>query len=371
MEIEIAAKHFIGSFAAKHHLDAHTLDDTGQQIHRSGCTDRRNIIGLNVVDHIAQGIQSLLKGVMYLVMHGTDIVGHFTRFRQIGSSFQSDGEGMQLGPPGFLGSVRFNAVGSKLLGHGRNHGAVQPAGKKNSVRNVTHQLTADGFFQCIPQLTHGSSVVLHGIIVHPVTYVPAFHFSLASGIIMSRKERFIALTISFERLQFAGAIHRSVLVVTDIQGNHANGIAGNQEIILFFVIKGKGENSVQFLQERNTFVAIQGQDHLTITSRLEMIASFIPLADVTVIIDLAVDRQNLPAVHRIKRLASALGINDRKTFVSQNRRTSTINSTPVRTTMTNLARHRQSFVSPLGSLFPDIEYTHNSTHIDFYFKGLL
>ena len=102
-----------------------------------------------------------------------------------------------------------------------------------------------------------------------------------------------------------------------------------------------------------------------------MIASFIPLADVTVIIDLAVDRQNLPAVHRIKRLASALGINDRKTFVSQNRRTSTINSTPVRTTMTNLARHRQSFVSPLGSLFPDIEYTHYSTHIDFYFKGLL
>ena len=61
----------------------------------------------------------------------------------------------------------------------------------------------------------------------------------------------------------------------------------------FFIIKGKGEDAVQLFKEMNTFVAVKGEDHLTVTPGPELVAAGILGADVTVVIDFAVNRQYL------------------------------------------------------------------------------
>ena len=50
-----------------------------------------------MVDHVAQGIQTLLNRVVYLVVHRTDMFGHTPCRRKVGRILQTDGEGVQLG----------------------------------------------------------------------------------------------------------------------------------------------------------------------------------------------------------------------------------------------------------------------------------
>ena len=57
VEIEVTAEQLIRAFTRQHHLDAHRLDDAGQQVHQGGSSDRGHIIRLDVIDDVAQGIK--------------------------------------------------------------------------------------------------------------------------------------------------------------------------------------------------------------------------------------------------------------------------------------------------------------------------
>ena len=108
MEIEIASENLIGTLARQYHLDTHRLDDTRQQIHRSRGT-------------LTDGIKSLLDGIVDFMMHSTDMVGHHSGLRQVGSPFQSYSKGMQTGPICLGLRTILNAHFGKSLGNGRNH----------------------------------------------------------------------------------------------------------------------------------------------------------------------------------------------------------------------------------------------------------
>ena len=87
-------KDFVGALARKHHLDAHGFDDARQQVHRRRCPHGGHVVRLDEVDHVAQGVQTLLNGIVDFVVHGADPVGHLAGRREVGGAFESDGEGV-------------------------------------------------------------------------------------------------------------------------------------------------------------------------------------------------------------------------------------------------------------------------------------
>ena len=48
----LTAQYLVATFTTQHHLDTHGLDFSAEQVHRRAGTDRRNIVRLEVVDHI-------------------------------------------------------------------------------------------------------------------------------------------------------------------------------------------------------------------------------------------------------------------------------------------------------------------------------
>ncbi len=84
MKVEITPEDLVRPLTGKHHLYTHRLDEPGDQVHRCTRSNGRDIIGLDMVDHVPDSIEPFLDGVMDLVMYGTDIVCHASRGRQVG-----------------------------------------------------------------------------------------------------------------------------------------------------------------------------------------------------------------------------------------------------------------------------------------------
>ena len=118
VKIEVAAEDLVGALAREHHLDAHRTDDAGQEIHRRGGAHGGDVVGLDEIDHIAQGVKALLHRVVDLMVYGADMLRHHAGLGQIGRTLQADGKGMQAGPPGAALRVVLDAVLREALGNG-------------------------------------------------------------------------------------------------------------------------------------------------------------------------------------------------------------------------------------------------------------
>ena len=118
MEIEVTTENLVGTLARQHHLYAHRLDDTRQQIHWRRGTHGRHVIGLYEIDHIANGIETLLDGVVYFVMHGTYIIGHELSLSKVWRSFQAHRKRVEARPPCTFLVVVFYATLRKFLCNG-------------------------------------------------------------------------------------------------------------------------------------------------------------------------------------------------------------------------------------------------------------
>ncbi len=136
------------------------------------------------------------------MVYGAYVVCHQSCLVQVGSTLQSHGEGVQTGPVGFALAVVLNAVLGEYLGNGRDDGGVESAGEQYSVGHIRHQLTLDGILQRIVYGFDAGRVVLHLVILHPVTLVVALHRGLAAPIVVSGQEGLIAFALAFECFQF-------------------------------------------------------------------------------------------------------------------------------------------------------------------------
>ena len=110
---------------------------------------------------------------------------------------------------------------------------------------------------------------------------------------MSGQERLISLTLAFKRFQFGSHIDRSVLVISNVEWYHADGVAGNQKSILLLVIEHKSEDAAEVFQKTNALLTVKGEDHLAIALRLKRILSGKPAAGLLMVVDLTVHRQHL------------------------------------------------------------------------------
>ena len=136
VEIEVTAKHFVRTFAGEHHLDAHRFDLPRHQIHRRGGANGGHIIGFNVIDHIADRIQTFLYGEVNFMVHRAKMVRHFLGGFQVRCPFQTHGKGVQLWPPGFRALLIFHATCGEFLGDRGDHGGVQTAGEQYTVGDI-------------------------------------------------------------------------------------------------------------------------------------------------------------------------------------------------------------------------------------------
>ena len=48
----------------------------------------------------------------------------------------------------------------------------------------------------------------------------------------------------------------SLVVTTDIKRDYPDRVTGNQVIVCFLIVKGKGKDTVQFFKEMNAFILI-------------------------------------------------------------------------------------------------------------------
>lgn len=104
MEVEVAAEHFVRTFAGKHHFDAHGFNFPRHQVHRRRGANSGHIVGFDVIDNVADGIQPFLDGKVNFVVHGAEVVGHLLRRFQVRRAFQTDRERVQLRPQASLRS---------------------------------------------------------------------------------------------------------------------------------------------------------------------------------------------------------------------------------------------------------------------------
>ena len=216
MEIEIASENLIGAFSAEHHLYAHRLDDASQQIHRRRSTHGGNIVSLDVIDDVADGIKTFLNGIIDFMVDSTDVVGNEACLCQVGSTFQTNGKRVQTGPVGTSAAIILYAVFTELLGNGRDDTGVETAGEKYAVRHVGHQLPTDSILKGIVNDLHAGFVILYRLIFKPVTLIIALHSRFLAPIVMSGQERLIMFTLTLKGFEFRCDIDRSVIVVANI-----------------------------------------------------------------------------------------------------------------------------------------------------------
>ncbi|MNV59892.1 hypothetical protein D3C71_1523370 [compost metagenome] len=122
MEIQVSAKHFVRTFARQHHFNAHRFDFTRHQIHRCRGANGGHIVSFDVIDNVANRIQTFLHGEVNFMVHGAQMVCHFLRGFQIRRTFEAYGEGVQLRPPGLRAFTVFHATCGEFLGDGRDNG---------------------------------------------------------------------------------------------------------------------------------------------------------------------------------------------------------------------------------------------------------
>ncbi len=144
VEVEISAENLVCSLAAQNHFYAHALYYTSQKIHRSACANSCNVVCLNKIDNIADGVETFLNGIVYLVMNRSDVLGNFLSLGKVGSTLQTYGERVQARPPRIALAFLLDALMGKFLGYGRDYRAVETAREQNAVRHIAHQLSLYG-----------------------------------------------------------------------------------------------------------------------------------------------------------------------------------------------------------------------------------
>ena len=268
VEVEITSEYLVGTLTGKYHLDTHASDDSRQEIHRGRCTHGGNIVGLDEIDDIADGIQTFLNGVVDFVVHGSDVLGNQSCLCQVRRTLQTNGEGVQAWPV-CLGFAPILHAGRRIfLGNGRDDGRIETTTQQYAVRNIAHQLALYRSLQGIVNLLHRSLFLrfcilqlgfsllliinliflLHGSVFKPITGIIALHARVLAVIIMAREEWLVVVALTFQSLQLACYQHFSIFIITNIKRNYADRVAGNEELITLSIVKGEGKDTVQLFK---------------------------------------------------------------------------------------------------------------------------
>ena len=100
VEVQISTEDLVASFSTQDHLDTHSLDLAAQEVHGCARTDSGDVVRLEVMYDVWDGIQTLLDGEDVLVVHCAEVVRGFAGGEQVRRVLEAYGEGVQLRPGG-------------------------------------------------------------------------------------------------------------------------------------------------------------------------------------------------------------------------------------------------------------------------------
>mmetsp|Transcript_11166 Transcript_11166/g.35629 ORF Transcript_11166/g.35629 Transcript_11166/m.35629 type:complete len:355 (-) Transcript_11166:755-1819(-) len=144
VEVEVAAERLVGALAGEHHLDAHRLDLAAHEEHGGGGADGGDIVGLEVVDDVVDGVHALLHGEGEAMVRGAEKVGHLLGRGQVGGALEADAERVHARPVhGLLGVAG---------GHAGDERGVKTTAEEHAPRHVAHHALDNGLFELLPQL---------------------------------------------------------------------------------------------------------------------------------------------------------------------------------------------------------------------------
>jgi hypothetical protein len=126
VEVEVAAEDLVGAFSGEHHLDAGRADAAGHEDHRRRGAHGRRVERLDVPDHVAESVQTLLHRELESVVDRADALGGALGRHQVGRARKPDRERVQTRPPGALAVPRLDPLPGEASGQRTDHGRVQP-----------------------------------------------------------------------------------------------------------------------------------------------------------------------------------------------------------------------------------------------------
>ena len=273
---------------------------------------------------------------------------------------------MEARPIRLAAAVFFDAAGREAGSDGGDDRRIETAGEEDTIGDIAHQLSAHGVLQSVPDVGSRGGIGLHRIVVRPVAVVIARHAGRFAPVEMSGQEGLIAVALPFQSLQLAGDIDHAVGIVADVEGDDADGVAGNEEGIAFDIIEGKGEDAAQLLHHGSDVGgsglgvgrhhgAIEGEDDLAVAARLEEIAVVHTPTKVLMIIDFAIDGEHLLLVGGKEGLSARLRIDDAQAFMGKDGGATAVDAAPVGTTMPDFLTHSQRLLTEFRTLHADVE----------------
>lgn len=355
-------RRFRPSLPRKHHLHAHGLDPPGQQIHRRGRAEGRDVVGFEVPHHFGQRIDAFLERVHESVVHGAERVRRNPRRGQVRRTLQPDRERMQPWPPGLAAIAILDALSGEACGAGRHQRRIQAAGQQHPVRHVGHQLAVHGPFERMAQRTRHRQVATRCRVLAPGLAVVGRQFPGVAGIDVPGRELRDVRAQVHQRLHLRGHAQSPLGVVTPIQRAYADRVACDQVAPRLRVPQRERENAVQARQETRALVAIQRVEHLAVRACREVVAAGI--AQRRVVVDLAVHREREAAVARPQRLRTRARIDDRQPLVRQDRALVRVHPAPVRPAVPLARRQIQRLPAKRGKRVArlQVEHSENRTH---------
>ena len=157
--------------------------------------------------------------------------------------------------------------------------------------------------------------------------------------------------------------YQRLAVAPVIKGFLARAVARQKQSLGLVIPQGDGEHAVQFAQAVRALLLVQVDDGFAVGMRLEMVTAFQqPLAQLAVVIDLAVENQGDVAGFVGERLVAGFEINNAQPPDGQRDVGQLKFAAAVRPAMEDASRHRVDALSVRQRLKLQIENSANSTH---------
>lgn len=89
---ERTTKDLVATLTTQNHLHTHSLDLATEEVHGRASADRRNVVRLQVVDHIGDRVEALLNGEDVFVVDCAEVVSGLAGGEKIRGVLETDGE---------------------------------------------------------------------------------------------------------------------------------------------------------------------------------------------------------------------------------------------------------------------------------------
>ena len=131
----------------------------------------------------------------------------------------------------------------------------------------------------------------------------------------------------------------SVGIPALVKGNDSDWVPSHEIPVLLCIVECEGEDSVQHVEESVAILDVQRDEDLAVRLRLELVFVCKRLPELLVVVDFAVDGEDVASVGAVEGLLARQRVNDCQAFMGDERLVALEDAGPVRSAVANPPRH--------------------------------